>query len=120
MTMVNWKSVTLFYRERYIFSFFNLSLLFLLISLGLIIVGYQPQEDLAILHYNIFYGIDYLGPWFMPYINIGLLFIALLINFVFSYRIFTKDKYMSYYLNFAGTVAAILFTLYIYLLTPYT
>ena len=116
---MNWRSVWLFYRDRYSFIFFNISLLLLLTSLVLLAVHFQPSDQLVVLHYNIFYGIDYLSYWYIPYIYWLILALSAALNFYFSFRIFTSDKYMSYYLNAAVCLVALFFNLYLVFIRSY-
>jgi len=117
--MINWKSLLLFYREKYIFSFFNLSLILFLAALTLTIIFIRPQQDLITLHYNFFYGIDYLGYWFMSYIYLLINLLVILLNFIFSYNVFTSDKYMSYYLAITPIIYTIIFNMNLLTIIPF-
>ena len=59
----------------------------------------RPQEDTLFLHYNILFGVDYIGEWwrvlFLPITGL-LIFI---INFVLGWLLFHKDKFISIILN---------------------
>jgi hypothetical protein len=41
------------------------------------------------------------------------------LNFLFAYRSYTRDKYLSYYVLVAGTITAAGFLLYILLIGPF-
>jgi len=114
------RSIALFYRERYIFVFNNIALAGIALAIYFIWRILTTSSDSLIpLHYNIFYGIDYLG-WR------GLLVLYLLaigcmtvINFFVAYWLFTRDKYISYYLSAVSSFLSIFFLLYLLLLASY-
>ena len=107
----------LFYRERYVFNFINGALFFTILSTVLVVTQFLPTEALVTLHYNYFYCIDFKGVWYRPHLYLVYLLAVLAINFILAFWIFSRDKYMSYYLTFAGLIVSIIFCLYMFLLT---
>jgi len=56
---------------------------------------FKPQTDPIYLHYNIYYGIDLIGSWYLIYIMplVGLLMIIL--NTIFAVLLYKKEKIVS-------------------------
>ena len=62
----------------------------------------KPQTDPIFLHYNILFGVDYIGDWWkVLYLPIAGLFIYL-INTILSWVLFGKDKFAAQLLNFVS------------------
>jgi len=57
------------------------------------------------LHYNVFFGVDKFGPWYMVFQLPFFGFLIILINSLFSFRFFEKERVLSIFL----IVAALLF-----------
>ncbi len=113
------RSLWLFYRERYVSLFFNLTILFVLLAGGIIGLRQPTYSDSITLHYNRFYGIDQIGSWVWMWVYwLGIILIAF-VNFSLSYRNYARDKYLSLYLQVAAAVCAIGFFLYILVIGPY-
>ena len=73
-----------------------------------IFITIQPQSETIFLHYNILFGVDYIGEWwrvfFMP--MTGLLIFVL--NFLVGWALFHKDKFVSIILNAVNVMCQIL------------
>ncbi len=62
----------------------------------------KPQADPIFLHYNILFGVDYIGEWWkVLYLPIAGLFIYL-INTILSWILFDRDKFAAQLLNFVS------------------
>lgn len=57
------------------------------------------------LHYNVFFGVDKFGPWYMVFQLPLFGFLIIIINSLFSFRFFEKEKVLSIFL----IAAALLF-----------
>ncbi|MFA6254727.1 MAG: hypothetical protein WC675_01685 [Patescibacteria group bacterium] len=96
-----------YYRNRFI----KINLVFSLIAniiLWLFLVWQARNfSDLIFLHYNIYFGIDLLGPWhqifFLPLFGLGFLVINLLISLIF----YQRERILSYFL--VGTASLLQF-----------
>jgi hypothetical protein len=59
----------------------------------------KPQDDPIFLHYNVLFGVDYLGLWwkilFLPLTGI----MITLVNGVLGWLLFSKDKFVAHLLN---------------------
>ncbi|MFA5021467.1 MAG: hypothetical protein WC508_00085 [Patescibacteria group bacterium] len=86
----------------------------LLINLSLW-VGLLWQErafsDSIPLHYNIYYGIDLLGPWYQILLLPGLGLIFLVLNFGLASIFYRKEKIVSYFLVFSCSFVQLIFIL---------
>lgn len=60
----------------------------------------RPQEETIFLHYNILFGVDYVGSWwkviYLPIAGI----VIILFNAFIGLSLFKRDKFFAYILNF--------------------
>jgi|GEM_PF-3963864 len=113
------RSLWLFYRERWVSLFFNITII-LIFAAAIIIAIRQPTYGASItLHYNRFYGIDQVGSWIWMWVYWLAIVAMTFINFSLSYRVYTRDKYMSYYLQVAACITAVGFLIYLLLIGPF-
>jgi hypothetical protein len=113
------KTLWLFYRERFVSLFFNITVLLDLIA-AVIIALRQPTYNASnTLHYNRFYGIDQVGSWVWMWVYLAVVIAISILNFLFAYRTYTRDKYLSYYVLTAGAITSAGFLLYILLIGPF-
>ncbi|MEA2064747.1 MAG: hypothetical protein U9O66_00425 [Patescibacteria group bacterium] len=65
-------------------------------------IGYflniKNGESLIYLHYNIYFGVDFIGAWYKIFIIPIFGLIILLINYFISIRIYLNNKFASYIL----------------------
>ncbi|MFH0873583.1 MAG: hypothetical protein V1846_01945 [Candidatus Komeilibacteria bacterium] len=97
----------------------NLTVLLLLLSLLLTALRQPGYRQIVVLHYNAYFGIDLVGSWAWLWVYVALAISAGIVNFLFSFYVFTKDKYMSYYLNLASVFIAAVTLVYLIALGPY-
>lgn len=68
---------------------------------------YLPREENLPLHYNIYFGIDFLGHWasarLLPLAGLGLLVVNLLTG-LFIWR---RDRVLGYFMSFGALVVSI-------------
>lgn len=74
----------------------------------------MPQngaKDLLPLHYNIYFGIDFIGKWYKIFIvpAAGIFFI--IINFLLADIVYLRDKVVSYFLVGAGLFVQVILIL---------
>ncbi|MFA5070081.1 MAG: hypothetical protein WC528_02265 [Patescibacteria group bacterium] len=109
-THENIKKINLkvFYQNK----LFLINLLFsVLINLAtwlLLSLEFKAQSDPVILHYNIYFGIDLIGPWYRVYLMPLFGFICFFINFFLSVIIYAKEKLLSYFLVFISSLMQII------------
>lgn len=69
----------------------------------------RADNSSVILHYNIYLGVDFLGEWYKIFIIPTLGLAILVINFVLSYFLYHKERFLSYFLTgISGLVQIIL------------
>jgi hypothetical protein len=111
--MTRAKNIYSYYRERYVFLFTNISLALIMVSSGIVFWKFRISSDAIPLHYDIFFGIDRIGPWYaaLTYPLIALFLVV--VNTLFGYLLFTRDKYLSYYLCLMAMLSCLMTTLHL-------
>ena len=67
----------------------------------------KPEEEMVFLHYNILFGVDYVGSWWkVLFLPIAGIFIYLL-NAILAWALFGKDKFFAQILNFISVLCQI-------------
>lgn len=59
------------------------------------------------LHYNIFFGIDLIGPWYSVFVIPLLSLIFLIINCVLLVLLYGREKFLSYFLAVTNALLSI-------------
>ena len=68
----------------------------------------KPQPDPIFLHYNVLFGVDFIGEWWkVLYLPIVGLFIFLL-NGILAWVLFSKDKFVAELLNFVSVFCQVI------------
>ena len=96
--------------KLYLKNRFNFIALVLSVSLNLanwlwLITQIRPQAELIFLHYNILFGVDYVGEWWKVYYVPLTGLIIILINFIVGWFLFNKDKFVAILLNIASILS---------------
>ena len=105
--MVLFKKYRIFLSDRLIQINLLLSLILVVASFVLIFLKIKPTNTTIPLHYNIYFGIDYMDVWYKAY---GLpVFGALIyiINSVLALMVY-REKLLSYFFVFGNTFAEII------------
>lgn len=76
----------------------------------------HPQQFAIPVHYNIYYGIDLLGPWWYPYALPAAGLAVFLVNALFSAILYAQQRLASYLLLLCGFVIQCLAFLAAYLI----
>ena len=84
--------------DKFMLITFIISLIANIALWGFLFWRIRPQVEPIYLHYNIYFGIDLIGPWYKIYLIplSGLIF--LIINLIISLLIYKKEKVISYFL----------------------
>lgn len=81
-------------------------------ALILLYFSITPRVEPLALRYNIFFGIDLIGPWWhvflYPLIGLGII----LVNFTVSYLTYLKEKLISIFFALAGAIVQLLILFY--------
>ncbi len=95
----------LIFKDKFFRIVFSLSILLnliLWIVLYLIFWPFRETKDILPLHYNIYFGIDFVGDWYKIFVvpAAGIFFV--IINFLVADIVYLRDKVVSYFLVGAG------------------
>jgi len=87
-------------RNKFFFIGFSLSLLLNLINWFFLYFKFPLVKDIPAipLHYNIYFGIDLIGPPIRIFILPLFGFLVVLVNLILSYIIYIKERLLSYFL----------------------
>ena len=58
------------------------------------IIGNEPFLSL---HYNVYFGVDYIGPWYHIFMLPVIGLVLFIINFIFEVVYFEREKILSYF-----------------------
>lgn len=118
--IINFRSLGLYWREHVILWLSISTILLVFIGAALVVLRVIGFPELLVLHVNAYNGIDWLGPWYRLIISYFILLLMVIGNFIWSYYVYTRDKYMSYYLNVASLFVVIFFIIYVFLTASYS
>jgi len=111
----------IYYLKLYLRDWRNLIPLILSLSIQIfcwvyILFNIKPSVGRLFLHYNIVFGVNLLGEWWkILYFPIGGL-VVILVNFVASFLLYKKDRFVSWLLSFWALMINIFLLVEIYLL----
>lgn len=76
--------------------------------------SFRTMGEILPLHYNIYFGVDFVGEWYKIFIMpfAGIFFV--IVNFVLADIVYLRDKITSYFLTGAGTFIQVLLLLAAY------
>ncbi len=97
----------LFWKDRLIV---NLTALSLLLNMSLWIYFFQNKKESdypIILHYNLIFGVDYLGNYEKIYFISFVGLILILFNSILGYILYNKEKLASYFLILAAFIVQV-------------
>ena len=69
-------------------------------SIWINLLRIKKVDEMIPLHYNVYFGIDYIGDWHKIFIIPIMGIIVLIVNFLLALLIYYKDKFISYILLF--------------------
>lgn len=72
-----------------------------------IIFQIRPQDEPIFLHYNILFGVDYIGDGWQIFLLPVMGLIIVLVNFVIGWSLFSRDKFVSLILGVATLLCQI-------------
>lgn len=101
----------LFLKDKIILVNLIMSILLALCLIFLLVfkIGFKLNSDSQLfLHYNIYFGIDWIGEWYKIYMYPLFGFLVFLINYSFAIYFYAKDKTISYIFSFSTTFIEII------------
>src|SRR3989338_482580 len=99
--------IKLYFKYRLNLVMFILAFLINLSNWIWVVLKVRPQKDLIFLHYNILFGVDYIGEWWRVYFVAMTGLVIFIINFLLGWLLFNKDKFVSILMNIVNIVAQI-------------
>jgi len=72
-----------------------------------LLIKIRPQADPIFLHYNILFGVDYVGEWWRVLLLPLAGLLIFLVNGIIAWMIFSKDKFAAELLNFTSLLCQI-------------
>lgn len=87
-----------FFRSRFLLANFLFSLLVNLMAWALIYWRIRPSAEPIPLHYNIYFGLDLIGPWQQAFIIPAVGLAIFLLNFVLAWWLHQHEKALGHLL----------------------
>ena len=86
------------YKDKLAFWLANVSILAILATWFMFLFKKIKPDPLAVLHYNIYAGIDALGSWHWLYLIPLIVLVVSIVDFLLAVVLWTKARVMSYFL----------------------
>ncbi|MDP2684023.1 MAG: hypothetical protein Q8P20_03110 [bacterium] len=99
--------IKLYFKYRLNLVMFVLALLINITNWLWIVLRIRPQNESVFLHYNILFGVDYIGEWWRIYIIAFTGLVIFVINFLLGWLLFNKDKFVSILMNIVNVVSQV-------------
>ncbi|OGY89231.1 MAG: hypothetical protein A3B30_00135 [Candidatus Komeilibacteria bacterium RIFCSPLOWO2_01_FULL_52_15] len=109
----------LFVTERVTLFLALLSALFIFFSFFWVLTHADRSAAAIPIHYNVLVGIDLLAPWYAVLWYVLAALVVFTVNLFLAFRIFAKDKYLSYYLGLSSVFCSFFLALYVIMLSTY-
>lgn len=94
-------------RDRFIITFFSLSLVALIIAAGITVFMLPMGTNHLILHFDPEHSISLLGGKDLALSTIGIILVVNVINFVLSREIYYRERFLSYLIAFTTLIISI-------------
>ncbi|MFA6307599.1 MAG: hypothetical protein WCS88_02805 [Patescibacteria group bacterium] len=107
------------YKDKLAFWLINFSFLSILATWFLFFIKRIKYDPLAVLHYNIYSGIDILGAWYILFIIPVLVLIVSFLDFFLAVLLWTKVRVMSYFLLLTILLINVFMFLFLYNILNY-
>ena len=108
------KSLTL--KDRFVQLCLMSSILINISMWFLLLVSISPSEFPIPLHYNVFFGIDYIDSWYKVFLIPCFGILTLLVNFVLTYLLYLKERILSYFLTLTTLIVHVFLIIASYLI----
>lgn len=113
------RTVKVFYRDRLVFWLLNFSILAIFATWGLLSWKQVNTSELAVLHYNIYYGIDILAHSRWLYLIPLFVLVISILDFLIAIFLWTKNRLLSYFLLTTILIINIIVLVYLYNIINY-
>jgi len=95
-------------RDRLVSGVFSAAAFFDLLALAAVLLYFWHFQEFVVLQYNIYFGISSFGPWqyllFLPLAG----WLICLVNFLLAFKVYLRDRNLSYFLSFAALASALI------------
>lgn len=109
--MLFWFTFRLFIKDLLISLAFAISLLLNIVAGTLLYWQIKPRETPFVLHYTVYFGIDWIGRWHLLFTPVFAGFLILVFNFILAYILFNRQKILSYFFAVSNVFIEILILL---------
>lgn len=113
------RTIKVFYKDKLVFWLLNFSVLAIFLVWGLLSWKQINQSELAVLHYNIYYGIDILANSRWLYLIPLFILVISFLDFLLAVFLWTKNRLLSYFLLTTILVINIIILVYVYNIIKY-
>lgn len=72
------------------------------------LLTFRPREEPIFIHYNVYFGVDWVGPWYFGYLIPVSALVVLGLNFLFIRHIHNKNASLSHIIVSWTTIALVL------------
>jgi len=111
-----WRDLRFFFRDRIVYYSAIVAVIFIVAQVLLLQLNIKPRSEPVSLHYTTYFGVDFIGAWYLlyliPLLGFGLAILNLTLAFVFA----KHDKLLSYILILTIIFALLLLTIHTALL----
>lgn len=84
-----------FIRKPIVWGSSGLAVIFNLIAWGILFLNISPQQDIIVLHYTLYFGVDKVGQWgealYLPAIGL----FVLLVNIFFAFYLEKRSRHLA-------------------------
>ncbi len=113
------KNIKVFYKDRLNFWLINAAVLFILAGWLLLLFRPIVRSDLSILHYNIYFGFDAIGPWYWLYLLPAISLVISILDLALAYWLWNKQTIWSHFIITAVAVINFMVLIYLYNIISY-
>jgi len=105
-----------FRKDKFLSYSFGAGVLFILMASGLALFNFIKINNLLVLHFDNYKGIDFLGDKYDVFNVLGISILIILINFWLSIKIYFKERFLSYALSFFSSLFALLILIAVFVI----
>lgn len=111
-----WRDLRFFFRDKIVYYSAITAVIFIVLQVLLLQINIQPRSEPLSLHYTTYFGVDFIGAWYLLYLIPLISFGLGILNLVLAFILAKYDKLLSYILMFALVFVSLLLTIHTALL----
>ena len=112
-------AIKVLYKDKLAAWLINISILAILATWILFLFKRIVQSPIAVLHFNIYSGIDVVGMWYWLFIIPGIVLVISFLDFLLAIFFWTKQRIWSYFLLTIILIANIITFLFLFNILNY-